>query len=133
MRYALDTNTISYILQNIKGVAQRWQLEEAQGNIVSIPLIAYHEVKRGLIKAGATSKLSALEKLCNTIEIDDITAQDADTAIRIYAKLRGQGNLIDDADILIAAQSINRGYTLVTSNTKHFDRIDGLNFVDWVK
>ena len=133
MRYALDANTISYILRNIRGVTQRWKIEEAQGNVVSIPLVAYYEVKRGLIHANATNKLSALEKLCKTVEIDEITVQDADTASRIYAKLREQGNLIDDADILIAAQSINRDYTLITNNTKHFERIDGLDFVDWVE
>jgi len=133
MRYALDANTLSYILRNTKGVAERWKSEETQGNIVSIPLVAYYEVKRGLLSVNATAKLSALQELCKTIGIDELTIQDANTASDIYSNLKKQGNLIDDADILIAAQVLNRGYTLVTNNANHFDRIDGLNIVDWVE
>jgi predicted nucleic acid-binding protein len=39
--------------------------------------------------------------------------------------------MIDDGDLLIAAQAVNRGYTLVTNNGKHFGNVDGLMFEDW--
>jgi len=42
-------------------------------------------------------------------------------------------HLIEDADLLIAAQSLNRGYTLVTNNLKHFEGIDGLKLINWVR
>ena len=133
MIYALDTNIISYILRNAKGVKQRWKEEEEHGNPSVIPLVAYYEVKRGLIDANATEKLGALEQVCKTVKVEGLTIQDAHTASRIYAELKKQRSLIDDADILIAAQALTRGHILVTNNVKHFERVDGLQFVNWAE
>jgi predicted nucleic acid-binding protein len=36
-----------------------------------------------------------------------------------------------DGDYLIAAFCIVKDYTLVTGNTRHFERIDGLKYVNW--
>lgn len=47
-------------------------------------------------------------------------------ASRIRRKLRQQGKLIGDFDILIAATSMEAGYCLVTDNNRHFRRIEGL-------
>ena len=52
-------------------------------------------------------------------------------AAQIYASLSQQGNLIDDADIFIAAFCLVNDCTLVTNNTRHFKHIIGLNFVNW--
>jgi predicted nucleic acid-binding protein len=49
----------------------------------------------------------------------------------IYALRKHLGRPMDDGDLLIAAQCIARGYTLVTHNTKHFEGITGLSLVDW--
>ena len=52
-------------------------------------------------------------------------------ATEIYIALKQKGQLIGDADILIAAYCLVNGYTLVTNNTNDFDRIDGLRIVNW--
>jgi len=49
----------------------------------------------------------------------------------VYAKLKKDGILIDDSDILIGAFCIAHGYILVTDNTRHFERIDGLQIENW--
>jgi tRNA(fMet)-specific endonuclease VapC len=36
-------------------------------------------------------------------------------------------------DLLIAAQAISLNITLVTNNTKEFDRISGIKIENWVK
>ena len=51
-------------------------------------------------------------------------------AVDIYAQLR-KGQNIEDNDIYIAAISMVNDCTLVTSNVKHFSRVEGLNFVNW--
>jgi len=131
MTYALDANTISYILRNEGGVKERWRQEEVSGNKSIIPLIAYYEVKRGLLAKGATTKLRYFDELCDVLGTNVMTISEINTASKIYSNLMNQGLLIDDADILIAAQCIENGYTLVTGNTRHFERIDGLKLVDW--
>ncbi len=56
-----------------------------------------------------------------------------DEAARIYAALKQRGKIIDDADILIAAYCIVSGFTLITANVRHFERIEGLQWVNWTE
>ena len=44
----------------------------------------------------------------------------------IRRKLRKNGNLIDNFDILIAATCLTNDLVLITNNLKHFERIEGL-------
>jgi tRNA(fMet)-specific endonuclease VapC len=46
--------------------------------------------------------------------------------------LRASGQLIEDADLLIAARALVYDMTLVTHNTAHFARISGLQIDDWL-
>ena len=133
MMYALDTNIISHILRGDKDVKQRWRQEESEGNRSVIPLMVYYEVRRGLLAHDATNKMRAFEELCVTLGINNLTVADMNTASNIYAEHKNSGTLIDDTDILIAAQCITHSYTLVTHNTRHFERIEGLQLVDWTE
>ncbi len=47
------------------------------------------------------------------------------------AKLRKQGLLIDDFDILIGATAIANSMTLVTNNVSHLNRLDSIVIEDW--
>ncbi|ADT85057.1 hypothetical protein TERMP_02083 [Thermococcus barophilus MP] len=38
--------------------------------------------------------------------------------------MKRNGELIEDADLLIAATAIAKGYTLWTRNIKHFERLE---------
>lgn len=49
----------------------------------------------------------------------------------IKAQLQKTGELLPDADLLIAATALDAGVTLVTGNTKHFSRIPGLSLENW--
>ena len=129
--YALDTNIISYILRGDKNVKQCWRKEESAGNRSIIPLVVYYEVRRGLLANKATGKMRSFEELCAVLGISDLTVADMNAASTIYADHKINGTLIDDTDILIAAQCVANGYTLVTHNTRHFERIEGLQIVDW--
>ena len=55
-----------------------------------------------------------------------------DKAAELYARLRASGQLIEDADLLIAAIALVHDMTLVTNNTAHFSRISGLQVEDWL-
>ena len=57
------------------------------------------------------------------LELDGRRAREAS---RIRRALRQTGRLIGDFDILIAATALSEGIPLVTDNTDHFGRIEGL-------
>ena len=64
-------------------------------------------------------------------ELADMSAPVWEKAVDVYITLQGKGQLIGDADILIASYCLVNDYTLVTRNTSDFERIDGLKFVNW--
>jgi len=50
----------------------------------------------------------------------------------ITAFLKKDGNLIEDADILMAAIAIVEDMVLITNNTSHFTRVKGLRLDNWI-
>ena len=49
------------------------------------------------------------------------------------ARLRRAGNLIPELDLLIATTALHHGMTLVSNNTKHMSRIEGLMLENWTQ
>ena len=133
MIYALDTNIISYILNGDRALAEKLDAITKSGGQVIMPLIVYYEARRGLLANNATNKLCKFDKLSARLEINSLTVADMKTAVEIYVNRKQRGIMIDDADLLIAAQCLTNKYTLVTNNTKHFEMINGLLIENWVR
>jgi tRNA(fMet)-specific endonuclease VapC len=51
----------------------------------------------------------------------------------VKARLVTAGQVVADADLFIAAVALSRGATLVTGNRRHYERIPGLVFEDWLR
>lgn len=49
------------------------------------------------------------------------------------ARLRALGQTVADADLMIAAITLAHGATLVTGNTRHYERFTGLRLEDWMR
>ncbi len=131
MIYALDTNIISYVLNGNASLAQKLNTVVLSENKVIIPLMVYYEARRGLLANGATAKIRLFDNLCEKLGIYSLTKYDMNTAAVIYADRKRKDMMIDDGDLLIAAQCLTNGYTLVTHNMKHFKDIEGLTVIDW--
>jgi len=131
--FALDTNIISYLLRYDPVVSARLQRENERENMITIPPLVYYEVKRGLLAGNSIKRLRSFEYFCEGISIGEMTLKIYDEAARQYARLRRIGQPTGDADILIAAYCIVNGCIFVTNNTKHFERIEGLDIVNWVE
>lgn len=133
MIYAPDTNIISFIIKGNEIVRERYFEAVTNGIHCIIPLMVYYEVRRGLKANNAGNRLRSFENICAVLGIVDLTIADMNIASDIYAERKALGRLIDDGDLLIAAQCINNSYVLVTNNTKHFQDIKGLDIIDWIQ
>ena len=136
MIYALDTNIISFLLRPSKNLDVVEHLERivVQGYNYVIPPLCYYEISWHLLWKNAIVQTRILEKLySNSVSKLLMGEDDFLTAARIKANLMEQGTPIgnNDVDIFIAAHCIVNDYTLVTNNTRHFERIDGLKLVNW--
>jgi len=136
MTYVFDTNTISYFLRGEGGVDNYFQQEIIEaGNSYAIPLIVVYEIRRWLFYK-PTNQLRIFAREFNSLfepvrNEAGISADTWEKAADIYITLKQKGQLIGDADILIAAYCLINNYTLVTNNTNDFNRIDGLKIVNW--
>lgn len=96
-------------------------------------VITRYEVLRGLLSKGAAKQVAALDRLSARSQVLPLTDSTVVQAARRYADLHRRGELIRDADILIAATAITHGLAAVTNNEAHFRRIRDLQVVNWLK
>jgi predicted nucleic acid-binding protein len=132
MIYALDSNIISYFLKKDSIIREKMRAATEQNNRFVMPAIVYFEVKRWLLELGAKNKEADFTELCQSLPLGEFDKRVWHLAATLYVQARKKGKPIDDdADLLIAAFCIVNGYTLVTNNTRHFENIDGLDYVNW--
>ena len=131
--YCLDSNVVSDILRGEPEVMRHFEAAKKNNDELFIPSIVYYEIVRGLRAAGKMRKLMAFQFLYDNAKplyLDQDDLKTIKKAVDIYLQLH-KGQMIEDNDIYIAAISIVNGCTLVTANTKHFGRVEGLDFVNW--
>jgi predicted nucleic acid-binding protein len=129
--FALDTNIISHLMREHPLVVSHIRdVLASQGKLV-IPPLVYYEVRRGLLSKKMPVRTAAFDRLCQQIPVGAVTRASLDIAAQIYASLHSQRCPIDDADLLIAAFCLDGGYTLVTDNLRHFERVAGLQTANW--
>jgi predicted nucleic acid-binding protein len=130
MKYAIDTNIISYYLKGNIRIVEKLDSEVEKDNII-IPTFVYYEIKKWLLGLNSTIKLFAFDRMFQKFGVNVIEKETLDMALSIYINLRKKGIIVDDGDLLIAAYCVKNNYTLVTNNEKHFEKIKNLQVVNW--
>ena len=100
---------------------------------VALPAPSLHELWYGAAKsARVADSVDRIEKFLSAeIVVLPFDADDAREAGFIRAHLKSQGIPIGNYDVLIAAQALRRGLTLVTADVGEFERVPGLLVVNW--
>ena len=128
----LDTDVLSGLMRKSPPALRRARSYLADHHQFTISLVSRFEVLRGLKAKGATAQLAAFDAFCGTNEVLPITDGVVLRAADIYADLHARGQLIPDADILIAATAIENALVLATNNVDDFRRIAGLQIDNWL-
>ena len=131
-RCTLDTNIITAFLKNDLRVVERVSNYLELFGKLTINIISYYEILRGLKDLGNQEKLRSFEDFIQENELVLIRKETVEKAAEIYAYLKKDGNLIEDADILMAAIAIVEDLILITNNTSHFNRVKGLRLDNWI-
>jgi len=130
--YILDTNIISAFLKGDQKVFDKLNAIVLNGEEILINGISYYEIKRGLIVKEAKKQLSRFEQMCKICGLMLMDNKDIfDKAAELYAGLKREGKLLNDADVLIASMVRCRNAILVT-NDADFNRIQGLKTENWL-
>ena len=131
--YIFDTNMISALMKANEKV--RVKIDDAVDSKKTLFMsgVSHYEIKRGLLAVNATRKMKMYEDIRKDFQMLFLDTEDVfDKAAEIHADLKRRGELIQDADILIAATALLRDLILV-SNDSHFQRISGLKAENWIK
>jgi tRNA(fMet)-specific endonuclease VapC len=128
----LDTDVLMPLFKGHAAMAERAHAHRSQYGLLNITIVTYYEVMKGHEYVRAHDRQQVFEEFCRLNRVLPLDRLACQAAARIYADLRRRGDLIPDADILIAGIARAGGYTLVTQNVKHFGRIDGLQVENWL-
>lgn len=128
MKFLLDSNAVIALLKGHTGFLTR--LRQYQPEDFGIPAIVAHELFYGAYKGQRTvENLARVDAL--QFEVLDFDREDAQQAGELRAILAAAGTPIGAYDVLIAGQALARSLTLVTHNTREFQRVPRLLLEDW--
>jgi tRNA(fMet)-specific endonuclease VapC len=130
--FLLDTNILSDLIRQPDGAVAS-KIAEVGEDVIATSIIVAGELRYGAQRRGSqrlTSKIELLLTLVPVLPLKD----DADAHYgRLRAELERRGTPIGANDMLIAAHALAIGATLVTDNVREFERVDGLEIVNWLR
>ncbi|NOS89506.1 MAG: PIN domain-containing protein [Methylococcaceae bacterium] len=130
MKYAIDSDILIYYLKNHPKVVERFI--DTPMDDLSTTIINYTELLFGAYKsAKLVENLTAIRHFLDALTIVQFDKQSADIFAQTKARLQKEGNSVADMDLLIASICLANNLTLVTNNTRHFEKIADLPLENW--
>jgi tRNA(fMet)-specific endonuclease VapC len=134
VNYLLDTNVVIALLKNQPPVVRtRLRRVVTRGSAVAVSSIVLYELWYGVARSERrrenTERLRVF--LAGNVNVVPFEEEDAAVAGELRATLERAGTPIGPYDLLIAAQALRGGSTLVTANLSEFARVRGLAWQDW--
>ena len=129
----LDTDILSDFLRGNPKVIDKVDEHLKEYGFICLSIITYYEILNGLLYKDARKQLSKFEDFVELNKVIPMTLRTAKIAASIQADLRKKGTEIGHTDTLIAGIAIANEMQLITNNTDHFIRIEGLEIVNWTK
>ena len=129
--YLLDTNICIYAMKNRYPYLTD-RLLTIHPDQIFISSVTIGELEYGAAKSKWGEKTHVrMQMFVSAFAVIPFSQSDAIVFGRIRAGLAAMGTLIGPYDMMIAAQGVNRGLTIVTHNTAEFSRVPNLLLEDW--
>ena len=125
MSYLVDSDILMSALNGRVPAANLLRQHRNAG--LSVSLVSVGEIYDGAMGSPEPDRELEVARLFLT-PFDLLTLDDAVMLqfAQLRVDLRGQGRLIPDFDLLIAATALAHDLTLITGNMRHFERVPGL-------
>lgn len=129
----LDTDILSAIIRRNPLVISKAQAYLSIHRKLTFSIVTRYEILRGLKAKDAAKQLAAFERFCDVNNVIALSDEVVVKASDIYAFLKKRGELVGDADILIASTALVNELPVVTNNTNHFQRMPDLMIQNWLQ
>ena len=128
-KYILDSDILIYFLKGEKDIIEK--IISMPKDDLYITIINYTELLYGIYNSNkiAQNREKILPFLDN-FKILQFGKNSSEVFAKLKAKLKKQGNIIADMDLMIASIAISNKATLFTNNLKHFKRIEQLEILE---
>jgi len=131
-RYLLDTNIVSDLIRNPQGrVADH--IRSVGESLVCTSILVAAELRYGATKRRSARLTAQLEAVLGALPVLPFEAPADASYGMLRTKLEQAGKPIGGNDLLIAAQAVSLGCTIVTDNEGEFSRIIGLPRENWLR
>jgi tRNA(fMet)-specific endonuclease VapC len=131
MKYLLDTNVCIIYLKG-RNLNLKQRLDAVPIEEIVVCSVVKAELCFGAMKSANPERNFALQQaFLNqfvSLPFDDLAATTFGT---VRAQLEMRGTPIGAYDLQIAAIALANNLTLITHNTREFERVDGLQLEDW--
>jgi tRNA(fMet)-specific endonuclease VapC len=132
MAYLLDTNVVSDLVRDPRGrIAQR--IEQVGEAEVATSIVVAAELRFGAAKKRSTRLSAQLDAILEVLAILPLEPPVDVFYGELRSRLERGGTPIGGNDLLIAAQALSLGLTVVTDNEREFGRIEDLPLENWLR
>ena len=132
MRYLLDTNIVSDLIRNPQGNVAQHIREVGEAHVCTSIIVA-GELRYGATKKASPRLTAQLEAVLGALDVVPFEAPADTTYGLLRARLEKAGQPIGGNDLLIAAQAVALGHTIVTNNEREFARIEDVPRENWLR
>jgi tRNA(fMet)-specific endonuclease VapC len=131
LSHLLDTNTCIFLIRRSSPEASQ-RFEDFEVGEVGVSVVTVSELRYGVEKSSRVEQnREALDQFLLPLEVMNLDPDATVSYGKIRAALEKRGTPIGPLDTLIAAHALSLGATLVTNNTREFERVPGLRVEDW--
>ncbi|MGH8059652.1 MAG: type II toxin-antitoxin system VapC family toxin [Candidatus Entotheonellia bacterium] len=125
IRYLIDTDWVIDHLHGIERVVNRLKELRSEGLFLSV--ISLAELYEGVYYSRDPDKSQvALEAFLEDVSVLGVDEEICKRFARERGRLRKEGKLIGDFDLLIGTTGLQHNLTVLTNNRRHFETIEGL-------
>lgn len=132
MRYILDTNIVSDLIRNPQGKVADGIRKVGEAKVCTSIIVAA-ELRHGAEKKASPRLSSQLELVLGALEVLPLEVPSDIAYGKLRTSLERAGIPIGANALLIAAQGLALGYTVVTDNDKEFIRVANLRCENWLR
>ncbi len=128
-KYILDSDILIYFLKGEEDVVKK--VISLPKNDLYITIINYTELLYGIYNSNKiTQNREKILPFLDNFKILQFDKQSSEIFAKLKAKLKKQGNIVADMDLMIASITISNKAILFTNNLKYFKRIENLKILE---
>jgi tRNA(fMet)-specific endonuclease VapC len=127
----IDTDILSMFFKGNSKVKEKFNIYLKSYKEINFSIITYYEIISGLKHRDAKKQMDIFLEFASQSNILPLTTYSTEISATIYSNLRKKGTPVDDIDLLIAGVALENELNMVTNNTSHFNRIEGLEVNNW--